>query len=103
MLGNQVHGAVVERVDAGRGWIQIEGVDGWVTTEPGVLLTVTIADCIPVYLMVEGRGVALLHAGWRGTAGGILGVGLGPPARGDRRHGGRCFNALWRRDLWPVL
>ena len=26
--------------------------------------------------MVAGRGVALLHAGWRGTAGGILAVGL---------------------------
>jgi copper oxidase (laccase) domain-containing protein len=76
VLGNQVHGTVVERVEAGRGWIQIEGVDGWVTTQPGILLTVTIADCIPVYLAVPGRGVALLHAGWRGTAGGILGIGL---------------------------
>jgi purine-nucleoside/S-methyl-5'-thioadenosine phosphorylase / adenosine deaminase len=26
--------------------------------------------------MVPGRGVALLHAGWRGTAGGILGRGI---------------------------
>jgi copper oxidase (laccase) domain-containing protein len=41
-----------------------------------MLLTVTIADCVPVYLLVPGRGVALLHAGWRGTAGGILGRGL---------------------------
>jgi polyphenol oxidase len=76
VLGNQVHGTVVERVHSARGWVQIEGVDGWVTTSAGVLLTVTIADCIPVYLAVPGRGVALLHAGWRGTAGGILGVGL---------------------------
>ncbi|MGI9039828.1 MAG: polyphenol oxidase family protein [Gemmatimonadales bacterium] len=76
VLGNQVHGADVETVDAGRGWIQIEGVDGWVTTTPGILLTVTVADCIPVYLDVPGRGVALLHAGWRGTAAGILGAGL---------------------------
>jgi YfiH family protein len=76
VLGNQVHGTVVEQVEAGRGWIQMEGVDGWVTTTPGILLTVTIADCIPVYLAVPGRGVALLHAGWRGTAGDILGAGL---------------------------
>jgi hypothetical protein len=47
-----------------------------VTTSPGILLTVTLADCIPVYLVVPGRGVALLHAGWRGTAAGILGRGL---------------------------
>jgi hypothetical protein len=37
---------------------------------------VTVADCIPVYLVVPGRGVALLHAGWRGTVGGILRTGL---------------------------
>jgi copper oxidase (laccase) domain-containing protein len=37
---------------------------------------VTIADCVPVYLIAPGRGVALLHAGWRGTAGGILGRGV---------------------------
>jgi len=76
VLGNQVHGTVVETVGASRGWIHIEGVDGWVTTTPGILLTVTVADCIPVYLLAPGRGVALLHAGWRGTAAGILTTGL---------------------------
>jgi YfiH family protein len=76
VVGNQVHGTVVSRVDAGEGWIQVDGVDGWVTTRPGILLTVTVADCIPVYLVVPRRGVALLHAGWRGTAGGILSVGV---------------------------
>jgi copper oxidase (laccase) domain-containing protein len=76
VLGNQVHGVGIETVGTSRGWIQIDGVDGWVTTAPGQLLTVTIADCIPVYLVVPGRGAALLHAGWRGTAGGILPLGL---------------------------
>ena len=76
VLGNQVHGVAVETVGPGRGWIQMDGVDGWVTTSPGVLLTVTVADCVPVYLAVPGRGAALLHAGWRGTAGGILQRGL---------------------------
>jgi len=37
------------------------------------LLTITIADCIPVYLAVPHKGaLALVHAGWRGTVGGIL-------------------------------
>jgi YfiH family protein len=76
VLGNQVHGTVVRTVGPIEGWVQVDGVDGWVTTAPGVLLSVTLADCIPVYLAVPGRGVALLHAGWRGTAGGILGHGL---------------------------
>jgi purine-nucleoside/S-methyl-5'-thioadenosine phosphorylase / adenosine deaminase len=75
-LGNQVHGVQVMTLDRGHGWIHVEGIDGWITTTPGVLLTVTIADCIPVYLVAPGRGVALLHAGWRGTAGGILNRGL---------------------------
>ena len=76
VLGNQVHGVEVMTAGPGRGWIQVEGVDGWVTTTPGVLLTVTVADCVPVYLAAPRRGVALLHAGWRGVAGGILGRGL---------------------------
>ncbi len=42
-----------------------------------MLLTVTVADCIPVYLAVPEKGtVGLLHAGWRGVAGGILERGL---------------------------
>jgi polyphenol oxidase len=77
VLGNQVHGTDVRRIDVSEGWTQIEGIDGWVTTTPGILLTVTVADCIPVYLVAPGRGVALLHAGWRGTARGILERGLG--------------------------
>ena len=75
-LGNQVHGVEVMNLDSGRGWIQVEGIDGWVTTTPGILLTVTVADCVPVYLVVPGRAVALLHAGWRGTAGRIVERGL---------------------------
>jgi YfiH family protein len=76
ILGNQVHGTEVRSVGPSDGWIQVEGTDGWVTTTPGVLLTVTVADCVPVYLAVAGKGHALLHAGWRGTAGGILSRGL---------------------------
>lgn len=76
VLGNQVHGVELMTPSAGTGWIQVEGIDGWISTTPGILLTVTVADCIPVYLVAPGRGVALLHAGWRGTAGGILARGI---------------------------
>jgi polyphenol oxidase len=76
VLGNQIHGAEVMTVGPARGWLQVEGIDGWVTTTPGTYLAVTVADCIPVYLGVPARGVALLHAGWRGTAAGILQAGL---------------------------
>lgn len=51
--------------------------DGHLTAEAGVLLCVTVADCVPVSLVDPGRrGVALLHAGWRGAAAGILERGL---------------------------
>lgn len=76
VVGNQSHGVEVMSLDAGVGWIQVEGIDGWTTVSPGILLTVTVADCVPVYLAVPGRAVAMLHAGWRGTAGGILGRGV---------------------------
>jgi copper oxidase (laccase) domain-containing protein len=81
VLGGQVHGAEIAEAGAGHGWLQVEGVDGWVTAASGVLLTVTVADCIPVYVVAPGRGVALLHAGWRGTAAGILEHGVARLAR----------------------
>jgi len=43
--------------------------DGLVTNQPGLLLGVLTADCMPVLLTdVENHVVAAVHAGWRGTA-----------------------------------
>lgn len=54
-----------------------EGFDGHATDRAGVLLTVAVADCVPISLVDPGRRrVAMLHGGWRGTARGILGAGL---------------------------
>lgn len=81
----QVHGHTVVRLTAGSG---LDGdpleADGALTTEPGVACAVMVADCLPVLLAApEGRGVAALHAGWRGLAGagelggrGIVEVGV---------------------------
>jgi purine-nucleoside/S-methyl-5'-thioadenosine phosphorylase / adenosine deaminase len=78
VLGHQVHGTGVQWHEGlPAGWLLLDGVDGHVTAQAGVLLAVTVADCIPVYLAVPDRGiVALLHAGWRGVAGGILEQGV---------------------------
>ena len=47
--------------------------DGVITTEPNVLLAVTFADCPSVAIIDPEHGVmALLHAGWRGIAAGII-------------------------------
>lgn len=51
--------------------------DGFYTEKQGVSLFVKIADCIPVLLYAPDAGaVAALHAGWRGTAKNIAGVGV---------------------------
>lgn len=78
VLSSQVHGREVRwYADRPVGWLVSDGFDGHATRQPGVLLAVTVADCVPVYLAAPGAGaVALLHAGWRGTAARILERGV---------------------------
>jgi len=70
----QVHGSgiAIHRKVPG-GWSLLEGYDAHATAQRGLLLTLTVADCIPVFLLDPvTRAIALAHAGWRGTAAGIL-------------------------------
>ncbi len=78
VLAHQVHGtALVWHRAAADGWMILDGLDGHATGARGLLLTVTVADCIPVYLVVPQKQiVALLHAGWRGVAGRVLERGV---------------------------
>lgn len=77
VLGRQVHGTEVAWHQGGAGWLLLDGVDGHATDAAGVLLTVTVADCTPVYLHDPGTGaIALLHAGWRGASARILERGV---------------------------
>ncbi|HEX2391751.1 MAG TPA: polyphenol oxidase family protein [Solirubrobacterales bacterium] len=48
--------------------------DGQVVTEAGWAGLVFVADCLPVALAGAG-GLAMLHCGWRGLAGGIVSAG----------------------------
>src|SRR2546430_10767292 len=78
VLSHQIHGSAVRWHDElSEGWLVLDGVDGHATRTRGVLLTLTVADCVPVYLTAPTKGaVALLHAGWRGTSSGILAHGV---------------------------
>lgn len=101
VLGNQVHGTQVEVQGAQviykrrprksqvkrvseltikaptNEWKILEGVDGHVAEGVGTMLCVTVADCTPIYLLhPKTKTIALLHAGWRGAAAGILERGL---------------------------
>jgi YfiH family protein len=52
--------------------------DGLMTDEPGLLLGVQTADCIPVLVADRKRRVvAAFHAGWRGTVKRIVEAGVG--------------------------
>ncbi len=52
--------------------------DGVMTAEPGLLLAVQTADCIPVLVADRKRRVvAAFHAGWRGTVKRIVETGIG--------------------------
>lgn len=75
----QVHGARVLRHPTGEpaGLFLAEAADGHATRADGVLLTVTVADCIPISLVdPTRRALALLHGGWRGVAAGIIEEGV---------------------------
>jgi polyphenol oxidase len=74
VLGRQVHAArVLEHGALSAGLMLAEDSDGHITDAPGVLLAVSIADCVPVFVVdAQERRVAVLHAGWRGTAAGIV-------------------------------
>jgi polyphenol oxidase len=80
----QVHSALVLRVDrAGLGDGPPEARppvgegDGLVTAEPGVVLAVLTADCVPVLLADPAAGVVgAVHAGWRGLAAGVVEAGV---------------------------
>ena len=79
-LPEQVHGARVVRVGArgaGAGFDDPAGrvahTDGLFTSSAGVPLAVLSADCLPIAMASPRSGVlAVVHAGWRGLAAGIL-------------------------------
>jgi YfiH family protein len=51
--------------------------DGAWTNTPGIVLAVLTADCLPVVIADEaGTAVAVVHAGWRGLANGVLQAAL---------------------------
>lgn len=77
-LSNQVHGDVVRVVTAADRKADLYAeepyeADGLVTDIPGLALVIFGADCLPILFYDPVRRViAAAHAGWRGTASGIV-------------------------------
>ncbi|WP_101843809.1 peptidoglycan editing factor PgeF [Halobacillus sp. Marseille-P3879] len=75
VMGEQVHGTnirTVTKAEAGRGAYvhgeAINGVDGLITNEKGILLTAFYADCVPLlFIEPESGWIGIAHAGWKGT------------------------------------
>ncbi len=84
VFARQVHGAAAALVGPehrGRGTRSeadaVPDVDILVTTSPGVTLAILVADCVPLALVDPDAGVlAVVHAGWRGTAAGSVACAL---------------------------
>ncbi len=72
---------VASAADAGRE--RPRKADGAITAEPGLLIAIQTADCIPVLVADKRlRVVGAFHAGWRGTVKRIVELGVG-----RMRHG----------------
>ena len=74
--GRQVHAGDVQRwsapPDPGS---EPQAADGQATSLGGIAAVVLVADCLPIALAARGT-VAMLHAGWRGLADGIVEEGV---------------------------
>jgi hypothetical protein len=69
-LPGQVHSAIVNRVDSPG---HFPDCDALLTIARRVFLCITVADCVPILLYdPTAKAIAAVHAGWRGTASGIL-------------------------------
>jgi YfiH family protein len=76
---SQVHGVRIVRVRGGDdpAAIAAEQADGLCTDEPGLGLSVHVADCTPILIACPRTGAcAALHAGWRGTVAGMARIGV---------------------------
>ncbi len=107
----QIHSGTVFSVTSSDAEALFRG-DGFVTTDPCASIGVKTADCVPILFATrDGKAVAAVHAGWRGTASGIAAVAVerlcllgyepsdivaatGPAVQGDEYRVGDNFAEL---------
>ncbi len=74
-LPRQIHSNIVQHARSGGTY---EACDALITSTPGVVLGVSVADCVPILLLDPRKGVVgAVHAGWRGTSAGIVQAAIG--------------------------
>jgi YfiH family protein len=73
----QVHGReVLIHGDGWRGWLRGDAADGHVSAIRGTAMAVTVADCVPVFIVHPAGAAAVVHSGWRGTEARITAVAI---------------------------
>jgi purine-nucleoside/S-methyl-5'-thioadenosine phosphorylase / adenosine deaminase len=73
----QIHSNLTRRVTRADA-VHTLRADGMMTDDPGVMLGIQTADCVPVLVWDRRTGaVAAFHAGWRGTLKRIVEGGIG--------------------------
>lgn len=73
-----VHGNTIKVVTAKNKRKKILRTDGLLTNEKNIFLSITVADCLPIFLYdFEKEIVGLIHGGWRSLAKNILGRTIG--------------------------
>lgn len=81
IVAPQLHSSIIKKIgkdDRGNGLLRTSpyGCDGFITNVPGVIPIIRTADCVPILMVgIDAKAkpvVAAIHAGWRGTAAGIV-------------------------------
>lgn len=73
--------------------------DGLITAQPGKLLTIRVADCVPILIVdARRRAIAAVHAGWRGTV-----QRIAEKAVGEMRAQLGCEPADLRAAIGPSI
>jgi YfiH family protein len=73
----QVHGRdVLIHGEGWHGWLRGDAADGHVSAVRGTAMAVTVADCVPVFIMHPAGAAAVVHSGWRGTEARITAVAI---------------------------
>ena len=103
----QVHGNRI--LDDASYQSQDQEGDGLVSDLPGCCLVIRTADCVPVHL-TDGERIMMVHAGWRGTKGGIVKKAaahldpsratavIGPAICGDHYEVGPDLYQAWQSE-----
>jgi YfiH family protein len=82
-FNRQVHSPTVHRAHAGK---RGEPGDGLWTDEPRLPILAMSADCLPIAVARSAgeRALAVLHAGWRGLAEGVVAAGVSALGAGPK-------------------